>query len=434
MSKRRENGFGTLISKGEGKPFMAKWFYQGKCYYKSTGEVDKKKALKALEIITKPFREDSKIDVLLNLEAKVKSAEEEKRRNELRKEGIKLIDLEDKIDCLLEFKEVTDSTKTLYKGFIKKFVEWVKDNKKLDEMKHISPKIAKEYMLYVSDFASPASYNQRLVLFKRLWELLKDEGRYEINVFKDLKKMKVEKSSKRAFTTEEIFMILDYIKDDLDMVCLFSLGIYTGLRLGDCACLQWSNVDLIKRTISIVPQKVKRYVKEPIVIPIHNSLYNVLMNVRENKKSDEFVLPEFRKSYETKYLKNKILKIFQDCGIKTYQMENGRKKFLCGFHSLRHTFVSMNINSGMNPMLVQNIVGHSSVDMTRNYFHQNEIVLRDGINNMPDFIECKDYVDMSIKDGDLELLRSMFDKDKDKSLSDTIKRLVDSYKEIINIE
>jgi hypothetical protein len=71
--------------------------------------------------------------------------------------------------------------------------------------------------------------------------------------------------------------------------------------------------------------------------------------------------------------------------------------------------------------------------MTRNYFHQNENVLRDGINKMPDLIECKEYIDMSIKDDDLELLRSMFDKEQDKSLSDTIKRLVDSYKNIINV-
>ena len=114
-------------------------------------------------------------------------------------------------------------------------------------------------------------------------------------------------------------------------------------------------------------------------------------------------------------------------------MINGRKKFLCGFHSLRHTFVRMNINGGMNPMLVQNIVGHSSLDMTRNYFHQNENVLRDGINNMPNLLGGNDeYIDMSIKDNDLELLRSMFDKEKDKSLSDTIKRLVDSYKNIID--
>jgi integrase/recombinase XerD len=301
-------------------------------------------------------------------------------------------------------------------------------------MKHISKKIAKEYMLYISNSSSVGSYNQRLFLFKRLWELLKDEGRYEINVFKDFKKMKVEKSSKRAFTTEELFKILDYIKDDLDMLCLFSIGIYTGLRLGDSACLKWSNVDLIKRTISIVPQKVKRFLKEPIVIPIHHSLYNILMNIRENKKSDEFVLPEIRKSYETKYLKIKILKIFRDCGIQTYEMVNGRKKFLCGFHSLRHSFVSLNINGGMSSLLVQKIVGHSSVSMTSGYLHSNHIAISEGLNkNIPDFIECKDYVVMSFKDSDVELLKELYDKEKDSNLSDTLKRVIEYYKTHNNI-
>ena len=60
-------------------------------------------------------------------------------------------------------------------------------------------------------------------------------------------------------------------------------------------------------------------------------------------------------------------------------------------------------------------------------------MLRSGINNMPNLLGGNDeYIDMSIKDDDLELLRSMFDKEQDKSLSDTIKRLVDSYKNIID--
>ena len=41
---KREKGFGTLINKGLNKPWLAKWVYEGKVYYKSTGEVDKKKA------------------------------------------------------------------------------------------------------------------------------------------------------------------------------------------------------------------------------------------------------------------------------------------------------------------------------------------------------------------------------------------------------
>ena len=44
MAKRRKNGSGTLVSKGRGKPWLAKWVYQGKVYYRSTGEIDKQKA------------------------------------------------------------------------------------------------------------------------------------------------------------------------------------------------------------------------------------------------------------------------------------------------------------------------------------------------------------------------------------------------------
>ena len=74
------------------------------------------------------------------------------------------------------------------------------------------------------------------------------------------------------------------ITDKEDILCLFSLGLYTGLRIGDCACLKWNNVDLFRRIISIVPQKTKKYMGQ-IDIPIHNSLFNIL-SVLQLKKGD----------------------------------------------------------------------------------------------------------------------------------------------------
>ena len=145
------------------------------------------------------------------------------------------------------------------------------------------------------------------------------------------------------------------------------------------------------------------------------------------------MIPEIAKLYNKGILKGRITRIFKRCGVKTSEVEDGKVKILCNFHSLRHTFVSMNINSGMNPLLVQNIVGHSSVDMTKHYYHSNEGIIRNGINNMPDLLGCSDYVDMSVKDSDVELLKEVFDKDKDKSLSDTIKRLVNYYQEFSRI-
>jgi integrase len=294
-------------------------------------------------------------------------------------------------------------------------------------MKDVSKKIVEEYFVEVANTKSIVFFNSSLSLFKKIWNNYKDEGRYTDNPFDNISRRKNEGSKRRELTVEELYKIFEYVKDKEDMLCLFSLGLYTGLRIGDCACLKWNNVDLFRRIISVVPQKTKRYTGQ-IDIPMHNSLFNVLSVLWTSKGDNEYVIPEIAKSYNNGVLKNRITNIFNKCGVKTSENENGKVKLLCNFHSLRHTFVSMNINSGMSPLLVQNIVGHSSVDMTKHYYHSNEGVIRNGINNMPDMIGCSDYVDMSVKDSDVELLKELFDKDKDKSLSDTVKRLVKYYK------
>lgn len=426
--KRRDNGFGTLIYKGEGKNWLAKWVYDGKVYTKSTGEIDKKKALKVLEKLTRPFREESKADVLRNLEAKVKSTEDEIAYNNLKLPGIKLSDLEEKYSNSLNVKDITKSSLGLYCCYINNFVKWLSVNhSNIIEMKDVSKKIVEEYFVEVANTKSIVFFNSSLSLFKKIWNNYKDEGRYTDNPFDNISRRKNEGSKRRELTVEELYKIFEYVKDKEDMLCLFSLGLYTGLRIGDCACLKWNNVDLFRRMISVVPQKTKRYTGQ-IDIPMHNSLFNVLSVLWTSKGDNEYVIPEIAKSYNNGVLKNRITNIFNKCGVKTSENENGKVKLLCNFHSLRHTFVSMNINSGMSPLLVQNIVGHSSVDMTKHYYHSNEGVIRNGINNMPDMIGCSDYVDMSVKDSDVELLKELFDKDKDKSLSDTVKRLVKYYK------
>lgn len=431
---RRENGFGTLINKGEGKPFLAKWTYQGKPYYKSTGEVDKKKALKVLEKLTRPFREENKVEVLRNLEAKVKGVEDEIAYNNLKLPGIKLCDLEDVYRNSLMIKDITNKSLDLYCGYINNFIKWLKDNNhsKVIEMKDVNQKIAEEYFVYLANNRSIVVFNSTLFLFKKLWNSFKEEGRYINNPFDNISRRKNEGSKRRELTVEELYRIFEFIKDKEDMLCLFSLGLYTGLRVGDCACLKWNNVDLFRRIISVVPQKTKKHIGQ-IDIPIHNSLFNILSVLWSNKGDNEYVIPEIAKLYNKGILKGRITRIFKRCGVKTSEVENGKVKILCNFHSLRHTFVSMNINSGMNPLLVQNIVGHSSVDMTKHYYHSNEGIIRNGINNMPDLLGCSDYIDMSVKDSDVELLKEVFDKDKDKSLSDTIKRLVKYYQEFSKI-
>ena len=86
--KRRGNGFGTLISKGEGKPWLARWMFKGMVHYKSTGEVDRERALKQLERITRPYRDAREEDAIRNLQNRLIELQERRTKGRLLTESI----------------------------------------------------------------------------------------------------------------------------------------------------------------------------------------------------------------------------------------------------------------------------------------------------------------------------------------------------------
>jgi integrase len=105
------------------------------------------------------------------------------------------------------------------------------------------------------------------------------------------------------------------------------------------------------------------------------------------KENPEGYLSERNASmYEHGTLVERTRAVFAKVGIKTSETDaDGHTKITCGFHSLRHTFVSMSIDAGVNPLLVQRIVGHSSASMTDRYYHADRKAVEEGIAKMPDF-------------------------------------------------
>lgn len=124
-----------------------------------------------------------------------------------------------------------------------------------------------------------------------------------------------------------------------------------------------------------------------VVIPIHNVLYGMLCETPEKLRRGH-VLPSCAKEYvdEESRISKRIKDVFESCGIKTSWKCADGKKARCdvGFHSLRHTFVSMAANAGASLELVRKIVGHTSRTMTRHYFHEDEAALRDTVAQLPD--------------------------------------------------
>lgn len=435
-SKRRENGFGTLINKGQGKPWLAKWVYNGKTHYKSTGETDKRKALKELERLTRPYREESDIAVLKNLEAKIKTAEATRTTYKLR---MRLDELAAAYSDCLYAKDLVDGSLKNYMTIINKLVSWLKSNTNAKYMDEVTSSDATKYLNELSERLGATTYNINLVFFKKLWTIFKDEATLSSNIWEKFKKRKASShTSRRPLTSDEVMKLMVEVKDDPDLSVLFAIGIYTGLRLSDCCLLKWENIDMHTRIISVVPIKTKRHLQSPIEIPIHQTLYSILCRMH-TPISSGYVSPKNAKAYKSSKISSTLSDVFTKCGIKTKGVdEAGRTKLLCGFHSLRHTFVSLNINSGMSPLLIQKIVGHSTVDMTEHYFHSNQKVIADGISKMPDFVghqialPCPQGADDTLDDESIRLLKECYDTNRDKSLSDTLKRIAKAHINVVD--
>lgn len=375
MSSRRLNGFGTLISKGKGKPYLAKWVYKGKVYYKSTGESDKKRALKVLEKLTRPYREEREEDVLRNLQNRLVSLQETRTREKLLTEEIW-----NAFEKTLRNRDIKQTTKNLYKSQLDGLSNWMKSKAKYAE--DITAEMCADYMEVVN--ACPSSWNLQLSLFRRVWKALGAEFNLKADVWNKFTNKRVsKKSTRRAVDDDEIHMMLENAKTK-DMKLLITTGLYTGLRISDCAMLKWESVDFENAMLHVVPIKTEKFSSEPLDIPIHPTLLNVLKSVEH---TSEYVSEENASAWKWRrsQLSQKIVRLFKSCGIKTSEVdENGRRKSKVSFHSLRHYFVSNAINNGMSPMLVSKIVGHSSLKMTDRYFHESIDKVREGINSLPD--------------------------------------------------
>ncbi len=100
-----------------------------------------------------------------------------------------------------------------------------------------------------------------------------------------------------------------------------------------------------------------------------------------------YVFPELAALYlhDDTILVKRIKKVFKECKIETMSKVEGRKKMATevGFHSLRHSFVSLSANAGANLAAVQAVIGHSSPAMTRHYLHADQNNVKNAVALLP---------------------------------------------------
>lgn len=161
----------------------------------------------------------------------------------------------------------------------------------------------------------------------------------------------------------------------LDAVDIYKVGVlvclYTGLRLGEICALRTKDIDFMRKCIYVNQtvqriktsggnEKTRLIISDPKTasskreVPLCDFLLKLLMN---HMPKTEYLLG--RKPLEPRTYQYKLKQYFYALSIE------GKH-----FHSLRHTFATNCIESGMDPKCLSEILGHADVNTTLNrYIH-----------------------------------------------------------------
>ena len=269
-----------------------------------------------------------------------------------------------------------------------------------------------EYLACLRLELSATTYNNRVCTLREIFHLLATKAGIQDDPWEGVRLRPADTHSRRELTMDELKRLLEAAKrvggnekfkmksekcaegssSSHNLIThpsnewhkLILIGIYTGLRLGDCCCLDWSSINLAQHVIQLIPSKTKRHAHgRPVTIPIHPALEASLLGVPgaggclvpgaedplrqapgtvHQAPTSGPVLPMISEMYinARSSVGDRLKAIFRKANITTSVRIKGRKHMTpeATFHSLRHTFVSFAANAGVPLHIVQSIVGH----------------------------------------------------------------------------
>ena len=283
------------------------------------------------------------------------------------------------------------------------FARWMEHyHLNVDTLGGITHEMICEYLALVRAETCGSTYNSRVCVLREIFHVLARKAGLDEDPWAGVRLRPDDCHSRRELTMDELKRLLAAAKKSGDeWHKLILIGIYTGLRLGDCCRLSWESVNIAQGIIQLIPSKTRRHAHgRPITIPIHKTLGAALLGDEESGQVTQSstsgiqslagpVIPVVAEMYARSrwQVSDELSRIFKSANIETSVKIEGRRKKtpVATFHSLRHTFVSLSANAGVPLHVVQSIVGHESTAMTRHYYHESIDALRTAVNAIPTF-------------------------------------------------
>ncbi len=161
------------------------------------------------------------------------------------------------------------------------------------------------------------------------------------------------------------------------------------MRLGEICALEWTDLDVENKTISVNKSARKMDGKIVITTPktkssirtiqINDDLVDLLLAMREKQIVSKYIFPspETGDIRDTTAVTRRLHRIQDRAGLPRIR-----------FHDLRHTFATLTLEAGVDVKTVSHMLGHTDAGFTMNtYMHVTDDMQKNAANKMKLLIE-----------------------------------------------
>ena len=234
----------------------------------------------------------------------------------------------------------------------------------------------KKYILTETGMSQSIINKVYIMLQKTMKEAVKRKIILE-NPIADLKKPKTaqHRETVRALTTDEEIRLYNVLTtEDINYSHQMLLSMLTGMRMGEINALKKDDVNLIMKTISVSKTMARGLKGEPFIsksaktvngnrtIPISLTVMPLMKEILYCS-GDEFLFEQKGKLINTSQVNMQFQRV-----VEKYNIVDKTVKGKVTLHSLRHTFATRCIEAGMQPKVLQHILGHSDIKITLNTY------------------------------------------------------------------
>lgn len=229
----------------------------------------------------------------------------------------------------------------------------------------ITPSDIERYRdLRLTQQAAPATINKEVFCLSGLCRYAIRMNRLKNNPVSGLKKLRVEEKSLSFLEKDEVKMLLAVAKGYLKAI--LTVAVYCGMRRNEILRLKWNDISFDQGFIQLSQTKNGKV----RFIPLIEEVKTELLKQPRIPGSDYVFLNKNNKPF------GKVDKAYRSALTKAGITRKVR------FHDLRHTYATHAIYQGTDPMVLKELLGHSTLQMVMRYVHIQKEYIRTNAEKM----------------------------------------------------